>query len=357
MAEMAPKVSIMILNYNGIKWLQRCISSITKTDYPNFDVYLVDNGSTDKSLDFVRTNFSWVKIIHYPYNLGFSKAYNKAIETTKADYIVLLNNDTEILEKNWIVDLVEWAKKDENIAAVTCKLVSMTEKPYIDSVGGIGIPFWRGFVDIGRNELDQGQYDDENFEPFSFCGGAALIKRALFLRLGGFDEKFYMYIEDVDLSWRFRLLKYKIALASNAKVAHYFSGSSRDEAAEARRFYFCHKNLLRAILKNCGHSLRWALKNYILFSIFLLIGYGFLEPRKAIAVAKTIKWNLKNFKDTYSRRLRIQSSRKEDERIILERMYLRIKRYQPAERPKLRKILNILFEHSKSQTKQRVHTS
>ena len=224
-----PKLSVIILNYNGLRWLATCLSSVAGTDYPNLDVYLADNGSTDSSVEYVQKNFPWVKVIPNEENLGFAEGYNRAIEKVNADYIVLLNNDTEVLNRDWIKHLVDAAFSDSMIAAVACKMVSMEDRSLLDSVGGMGIPFWRGFIDIGRGELDRGQYDREDFEPFAFCGGAALIKRSIFMRIGGFDGKFFLYVEDPDLSWRLRLSGYRVAFSPNAKVCLlYTSPSPRD---------------------------------------------------------------------------------------------------------------------------------
>jgi len=296
--------------------------------------------------NIVQKNFPWVKVIPNEENLGFAEGYNRAIEKVNADYIVLLNNDTEVLNRDWIKHLVDAAFSDSMIAAVACKMISMEDRSLLDSVGGMGIPFWRGFIDIGRGELDRGQYDREDFEPFAFCGGAALIKRSIFMRIGGFDGKFFLYVEDPDLSWRLRLSGYRVAFSPNAKVAHYFSGSTGSRVIDAQKLYYCHRNFLRATLKNCGSSLGWALRTYFLLSIIMAAGFSILDPRKAMAVTKAIFWNLVNFKDTYLQRLEIQANRKTGEKEILNRMYPRLKRYEPPERVGLRRILDILFEHS-----------
>jgi hypothetical protein len=309
------------------------------------DVYVVDNASTDESVRYVREHFPNVKIIVHSTNLGFAAGYDRALERIKADYVVLLNNDTEVLSQDWVQSLVKVAAADPKIAAVGCKMVSMGQPDRLDSVGGMGIPFWRGFVDIGREERDEGQYDTE-FEPFSFCGGAALLRKAVFEQAGGFDEKFFMYSEDVDLSWRFRLLGYRVGFAPEAKVAHFFSGSTGTKSVNAQKLYLSHRNLLRTILKNCGSSLGWALHNYLLFSLIVGVGFSVLEPRKAVAIMRAILWNLSNFRDMYSLRLAIQTRRKANETEILVSMYPRIRRYQPAEHTTLRRILNIMFEHS-----------
>ena len=310
------------------------------------DVYLVDNGSSDGSVDYVRRSFPSVRLLLNHENLGFAEGYNRAISKIRSEYVILLNNDTEVLNPKWIRHLVDKASSDPRIVAIACKMVSLNDFSRLDSVGGMGIPFWRGFVDIGRDEQDQGQYDQENFEPFAFCGGAALIKRSVFLTSGGFDGRFFLYMEDVDLSWRLRLFGYRVGFASQAQVAHYFSGSSLTKEIDARKLYYCHRNLFRAILKNCGPSLGWAVTNYLLFTLMMAAGFSILEPAKAVAAVRAVHWNLANLKDTYALRSRIQASRNTSEAQVLEKMYPNLRRHQPNERPSLRRILNVLFEHA-----------
>ena len=338
-----PRVAVVVLTRNGLRWLPKCLSSVARTDYRNLDVYVVDNASTDESVRYVREHFPDVKIIVHSTNLGFAAGYDRALERIKADYVVLLNNDTEVLSPDWVKSLVKVAAADPKIAAVGCKMVSMGQPERLDSVGGRGIPFWRGCVDIGREERDEGQYDTE-FEPFSFCGGAALLRKAVFEKAGGFDEKFFMYMEDVDLSWRLRLLGYGVKFAPRAKIAHFFSGSTGVKGVDAQKLFYCHRNLFRAILKNCGSSVWWALRNYLLFSLLTVVGFSVFAPKKAAAVAKALLWNLLNLKDTYSQRLVIQSTRKKSDSEILASMYPKIRRYQPEDYPRSRRIINTLFE-------------
>jgi len=343
-----PSVAIMIINYNGLRWLPTCLTSVSRTDYPRLDVYVVDNGSVDGSVEYVKRSFPQVRVIQYPRNLGFAEGYNRAIQKIEADYVALLNNDVEVLNPGWIQFLVDVIAKDPMNAAVACKMFSMDDHSRLDSVGGMGIPFWRGFVDIGRAEHDRGQYDQKGFEPFAFCGGAALIKRDVFLRLGGFDGKFFLYVEDADFSWRLRLWGYKIGFAPEAKVAHYFSGSAGSKEVDAEKLYYCHRNLMRAIIKCCGSSLGWSIRNYLLFSFIVAVGFCILQPTKAIAMIRALLWNLFNLRDTYTQRLRVQARRIGSESEILTKMYPKFRRHEPAKHIRIRRILNTLFEDSQS---------
>jgi hypothetical protein len=336
----------MVLNFNGRRWLDKCLTSVLRTDYPSLEICLVDNASTDGSVGYVQEKYPQVRIIQHPSNLGFGEGYNLAIGKVDTEYVILINNDTEVLNPSWVRELVNIAERDSKIAAVSCKMVSMEDHSRLDSVGGMGIPFWRGFVDIGCEEHDRGQYDGARFEPFAFCGGAALIKRDAFIRLGGFDGSFFLYVEDADLSWRLRLSGYHVAFAPEAKIAHYFSGSARTREVDPRKLYYCHRNLLRTILKNCGSSLTWALRNFFLFTILMIGGFSIYEPTKAAAVIRAILWNIANFKETYSLRLKTQTSRTENEATILSKMYPGLTRHQPSQHTMLRHALNILFEYS-----------
>ncbi len=341
----SPRVAVVILNFNGLEWLRISLPSVLKSTYGNLDICVVDNGSNDGSPEFLKSSYPNIKLVKYPENLGFAEAYNRALRSVEADYVLLLNSDTQVLNPLWIEHLLHVMARDPEMAAVNCKMVSMEDHSRLDSVGGMGIPYWRGFVDIGRQEYDGGQYGS-GFEPFAFCGGAVLIDREVFFRVGGFDGKFFMYVEDADLSWRLRLLGYRVGFAPEATVGHYFSGSARSKGVDPAKLYYCHRNLLRSILKNCGSSLAWALRNYLLFTIFLTIGFSIYEPRKPTAVLKTIFWNLYNFKDTYAWRVRVQSSRRRNEADILPKIYPGLRRYQPAKHVEWRRLLNILFENS-----------
>jgi GT2 family glycosyltransferase len=255
-----------------------------------------------------------------------------------------LNNDTSILTRNWIELFVERLEMNSGVAAVGCKLVTMKNPGILDSVGVMGIKYWRGFVDIGKYERDRGQYDHPPITPFSVCGAAMLLRKDSFDLVGGFDSKFFAYVEDVDLSWRLRLRSFRLAYEPAAKVAHYYSGSRETSGLDPEKLYFSHRNVLRAILKNCGSSLGWALRNYFLYTFLLTIGFVRLEPRKTAALVKGVLWNLRNFRSTFASRLKVQGTRSVREVEILQEMFPKLRRYQPEEHTQLRKLLDILFE-------------
>jgi GT2 family glycosyltransferase len=316
---MFPRVGIVILTHNGLRWIPKCLTSVAKTHYPNFETFVVDNGSKDGSAEYVEKHFPSVKLIRFPVNLGFARAYNESIRLVETEYVALLNQDTEVLARNWLQDLVKCIHGNPDVAAATCKMVSMQDHCILDSVGGVGVRYWIGFEDIGKYQLDNGQFRDD-LEPFSFCGGASIVRRDLFLRLGGFDEKYFLYYEDVDLSWRFRLKGYHIRYVPRAVVGHY-SPPVLGVNAEAKKFYHCHRNLLRMILKNCGPSLWWAIRNYLVYSFMLMISLVFQARQRWLSVIKALAWNLINLTDTCRSRLSVQASRLVGEEEILDLMY------------------------------------
>jgi hypothetical protein len=305
-------------------------------------VCLIDNGSTDGSVEFVHRTFPTVKVVANPTNLGFPEAYNRAITKVAREYIVLLNSDTEIRNYHWLEHLVSAADEDNDVAAVACKMVSMQDHQILLSVGGMGIPFWRGFVDIGMGEIDVGQYS-EKFEPFAFCGGAALLRRSAFLEVGGFDDLLFLYLEDADISWRLRMIGRTITFAPEAVVAHIFSATFSGVEVNEAKLYFCHRNLLRSIVKNCGSSLRWALWNYFAFTLLILLGFAVLEPRKALAISKGLIWNVRFLRRTIADRIRVQSRRIVDDQALLNIMYPKLPRHQSTDHARLRHIFDILF--------------
>jgi GT2 family glycosyltransferase len=342
-----PSVAVIILNFNGLKWLPLCLSSVLKTEYPNYEVILVDNASSDGSIEYVRREFASVKIVKNSANLGFAEAYNMALDQVEADYVALLNNDSEVLNPKWLTSLVEAADSGMNVGAVASKMVSMREHGLLDSVGGAGIPYWRGgFFDIGRGETDVGQYS-EGFEPFAYCGGAALIRKSTFIDAGKLDSKFFTQYDDLDLSWRLRLRGWRIAYAPDAEIAHYRGGTLAAGEVTPTILYYCNRNFLRAIIKNCGASLSWALRSYLLYTFLIASVFLILEPIKSFMLIKGVVWNLRNLRSSYAARQMVQSRRKVGEAEILRRMYREIMRKRTSKHITLTRIMDTLFDLSK----------
>lgn len=265
-----PLISIIILNWNGKKYLKDCFDSLESQTYPNFEIILVDNGSEDGSVKFVRENFPQIKIIGNKKNLGFAKGNNIGIKLAKGKYIFVLNNDTKV-EKNCLENLVEAAEKDDKIGMCAPKILSFGNPQIIDSVG-LNIYFDGMSRGRGRMEIDDGKYN--KIEEILFPSGcAALYRKTMIDEIGLFDENFFAYCEDTDLGLRGRLAGWKAILVPSATVYHHYSGST--EKYSDFKAFLVERNHFWVALKNFPLSLLFLVPFYTLLRYFFTI-YGIL---------------------------------------------------------------------------------
>jgi GT2 family glycosyltransferase len=171
------KVAVLVLNFNGKRHLSKCFSSLKEQVYGDFQVYLVDNCSTDGSVEYTKHNYAFVKIIQFRKNLGFAKAYNEAIKMVETDFVVLLNNDT-CVDKYWLAELMDSVMEDKTIAAVGSKLLLMDRPDFLHNAGAKITPIGSGF-DIGFGEKDSKQYNVKK-EVGAVCGGSMLVPKKFF---------------------------------------------------------------------------------------------------------------------------------------------------------------------------------
>ena len=199
-----PLVSIIIVNYNGLELLKKCLMSLSKIQFTNYEVILVDNNSSDNSVNYVTKNFPQIILVKLDENKGFAEPNNIGTKIAKGDYFLFLNNDT-IVEPNFVSELVKTALKDSKIGI----LQSLLLKPggEIDSSGD--------FIDETGIVFNSKKPISNDREIFSARGACMMVQRSLFEKLGGFDEKFYFSFEDVDLGWRERIFGYKIVVIAN----------------------------------------------------------------------------------------------------------------------------------------------
>ena len=250
-----PFVSIVILNYNGVKYLQQFLPSVLSTQYESYEVVVADNGSTDDSILFLQNNFPTVKILTSATNEGFAGGYNWALKNIQADYFVLLNSDVEVTP-NWIAPMVELLSSDKNIAACQPKLLSQKEPGLFEYAGaaggwidGLGYPFSRGRV-FDICEKDQAQYDN-NALIFWASGAAMMIRSNVFHELDGFDASFFAHQEEIDLCWRIQLKGYKIYCCPAAIVYHVGAGTL---PRGGRKVFLNFRNNLIMLCKNLPFS-------------------------------------------------------------------------------------------------------
>lgn len=192
-------------------------------------IVVADNGSTDDSVEFLRTNYPQIQLVINDTNYGFAEGYNKALAHVEADYYVILNSDVEVTP-NWIEPVVELMESDEKIAICQPKLLSHINRENFEYAGGaggfidrFGYPFCRGRV-FSTLEKDEGQYDDVR-EVFWATGAAMFVKAPLFHKLGGFDSDFFAHMEEIDFCWRAKNSGYKVMYCPASKIYHVGGGT------------------------------------------------------------------------------------------------------------------------------------
>lgn len=260
----AARYCVVIPNWNGQKLLGSCLDSL-HTQTQSAHVIVVDNGSVDGSVDFVKKHYDWVELIELPKNRGFAGGVNVGIKRAMelgAEWVALLNNDA-VADKQWLKQLAETADISSKCGIVTSKILRIDGK-HLDSTGDFyttwGLPFPRG-----RNEFDQGQYDSET-DVFSGSGGASLYRVRMLKQIGLFDEAFFAYFEDVDLSFRARLAGWQVAYEPTAIVHHHVNATSSQLGSFS--LYHSSKNFTLLYFKDMPASLFF--KYYVLFSLQLL---------------------------------------------------------------------------------------
>ncbi len=276
-----PKVAVVILSWNGIKHLREFLPSVLTSTWPNLDVIVCDNGSTDGSAAMLKDEFPGVKVIQNDDNYGFTGGYNRVLQQVDADYFILLNSDVEV-NKGWIEPVIALMESDPLIAAATPKIKSFAQKDHFEHAGAaggfidcFGYPFCRGrmFYEI---EEDKGQYEQSG-EVFWASGAAMFVKKEHWVMAGGFDERFFAHMEEIDLCWRLKNMGYKVMYCAESEVYHVGGGTLNTENPFKTYLNF-RNNLL--LLKNNLSFLRATIIIFIRFWMDLLAIVRFLNEGK-----------------------------------------------------------------------------
>lgn len=252
-----PSVAVVILNWNGKKFLEQFIPFVLSSVYANKRVIVADNASTDDSVSFLKNHFPQVEIIQNISNEGFAKGYNTALKQVEADYYVLLNSDVEVTP-NWIQPVIDLMENERMIAACQPKLLAYHDRQHFEYAGAcggwidnFGYPFSRGRV-FDICETDHGQYDDA--EPCFWASGAAMFVRSdIFHELGGLDEYFFAHQEEIDFCWRIHLAGYKV-FVQPASVVYHVGGGTLPKG-NSRKAFLNFRNNLIMLYKNLPFAL------------------------------------------------------------------------------------------------------
>jgi len=322
---MSEKCSVIVLNYNGKRFLEECLTSLKNQTYNDYKVYVVDNASTDGSAEFIRNNFPWVSVIESKENFGTAGGSNLGASNTKGEYIILTSNDIKV-DKCCIENFVKTFENDPKVGICTSKLLKYvqdlkTGRHLIDNAGGIIDKF--AFPTILRtNEVNE---ENENSieKVFFSCGGCFIIRRELFEKIGGFDSKYFTLSDDVDLSWRAWLAGYKVAVNHSAIIYHKVSATLGPLFAKAQKRFWSERNNLRTILKNYEFFTLIIILPQYFFLLFMEACFYLVTLRWDLffAIVKAGWWNIVNFPDTMRMRKKVGSFRTVRDEYILGKMH------------------------------------
>ena len=255
---------VLIPNYNGMKHLEKCLESLQRQTYGDFQIVIIDNGSTDRSCELITDRFPKVQIIEMEKNYGFAGAVNKGITATQSTYVSLLNNDVEV-DPRWLEELVKALVDNSGVGAVACKMLNFYSRDEIDAAGDV-LSRSGSAVARGHGESDKGQYDAED-EVFGPCAGAALYRRNIFESVGLFDDDFFAFYEDIDFDFRMQLQGWKAKYVPSAVCYHKRGATIQGMRAFAVRLHV--RNHLMYMMKNIPVG--------ILFGRFPLIVVSWLK--------------------------------------------------------------------------------
>ncbi len=324
-SERQPLVSIVIPHWNHREVLVECLDSLSRTRYTPVEILLVDNASSDDSVQYVRTHFPDVRIIQNDQNLGFAGGCNRGIERARGKYVVILNNDTT-QHPDWLSILVRFMEQQPAVGLAQPKLINSTDSTLFDYSGAAGgfmdkyaFPFARGRM-FDQVERDHGQYDDVA-QIFWASGTACIICRKVFEQVGLFDETFFAHMEEIDLNWRAQLAGWDIAAVPKAVVYHH-SGYTLPMESPVKK-YLNHRNSLLMLLAN------YQLRNVIIrgFQRGLLDGIacGFSlitgDVQRFLAILKAWGWILVHPGKILGKRASVRAIRVHSDGDIDKRLY------------------------------------
>ena len=258
-------VSIVIPNYNGKHFLENCLKAVFAQTIENMEVIVVDNGSTDGSQEYLDT-YPGVRVLKLDKNYGFCGAVNAGIKAADSEYVILLNNDTEV-EPDFANELLAAIQADDKIFSFSSKMVQYHDRTLMDDAGdyycALGWAFGRGKGGLVENY-------DAPVTIFASCAGAAIYRKKMLESLGYFDENHFAYLEDIDVGYRARIYGYRNVYAPKAVVYHVgsgFSGSAHNsfkvKLSSRNSVYLAYKNMpfLQIILNSpfllLGHLVKW----------------------------------------------------------------------------------------------------
>lgn len=330
-----PRVLIVIITYNAAEYIGDCLSSVARARYPRefFKTLVIDNGSTDGSIDFVKTNFADVEVVVNEKNLGFAGGNNVGMRYAidhNFDYVYLLNQDT-VVSEDFINEAVVVARTDARIGAVQSKLLLHDKPELLNSRGNmihyLGFAFAGGYLEIDRPlEISEIAYAS---------GASCLLNVSALKEVGLFNDGFFMYHEDTDLGWRFWLAGWRVVLAPKSAVYHKYEFSR-----SIKKYYFMERNRVLVLLQNYTIATLLLLSPMLLIMDVGMLLYSFVNGwwKYKLSVyayfTDPLVW-----KNIFATRRTIQASRKRKDRDVISHFTGRIE-FQDVDSPLLRYVVN-----------------
>lgn len=322
-----PLVSIIILNWNGGEVMRQCLESLSRIEYPRWELIVVDNGSTDGSVERIQNlkiksqnDNVKIKIIWNKSNLGFAVANNQGFRRSRGKYILLLNNDTKV-KPDFLIKLVDRIEKDSSIGVIQPKIFLMDKPGYLDNAGSfltrIGFLHHWGFM-----RRDGLEFKKER-EIFSAKGACMLIRREVIEKVGLFDPDFFAYFEESDFCWKVWLCGKKVLFYPDALIDHKLGFTIRRLGARELNYHY-YKNRICSLIKNLETRNLWVI---LPIHIFISLGIAFaflvkLLPANSLMIIRAIFWNILNLPQTLRKRRFIQKRRVvSDKELFLKLMY------------------------------------
>ena len=315
--EPAPRVSVLVVNYNTCDLLRDCLMSLHKVVEPRFEVVVVDNASTDGSPAMVRDLFPGVRLIELDRNLGFAGGNMRGYDNARGEYVCFLNSDTRV-DSQFLSQMTGFMDVNPMVGGCQPKIQWMRDPTRLDSVGDwltwTGLLHHRGYLapdDLGEEPMD----------IFAAKGACMMFRASLLEKIGVFDENYWSYFEETDLCWRTWLSGHRVCLVPTAVVQHLLAGTSRD-ATSYIVSYHAFKNRIHSMIKNFGG---WTLVRVLPVHLVICAGLTLLyslrgQHDKARAIVGALSWNVRSIRGTWQQRSYIQNQI----RVMPERDLMRI---------------------------------
>ncbi len=306
-----PKVSMIVSNLNGMQLnlINDCINSLMKPNYQNWELIVVDNASTDSSVDYLKKKFKNQKncfVVENPVNM-YSQGLNLGAKKATGEYLAYFNNDVAIT-KDYLNNLVKEFEKDKKLAIAQGKLLNYKNRKNIDSAGET-MDIYGNPVTIGMGEKDKGQFDKVE-DILSASGSACMIKKDIFNKIGGYDPRYGIGYEDMDLALRARRLRYKVKRFPKAVVYHKRAATDLAPFVRIKVKWHFNKNRIATMVKNYPSSLLFKTIPVTVLIYFLIVGYEWVLRRKwqmGWVRLTSLIWIIFNLPSILNSRLKISS--------------------------------------------------